>query len=123
MRSGWEVWYANVVPCDIGAEMGGIAKRVMKACRQPGTGSERRRPTLNGGSWSDKLRWRRGKPKDMVMIGMWDKQRVNQLPWLEDQAAFHFGARRCFGFAGSTRLKTIPIAGSLLWSLLYRGEF
>ncbi|KAI5448767.1 hypothetical protein NCC49_000575, partial [Naganishia albida] len=100
------------------------ARKLKKACRKPDVAGEKPtgKPALNGGSWGDKLRWRRGRPQDLVMMGMWDKQKVNQLRWLEDNASRYFGTRRCFGFAGSTRLRSMPIAGSLLWSSLLRGE-
>lgn len=120
-----------------GAATGQTAKRLMRACRNaispkdapaPSRTSQAKpspstRPNLNGGSWGDHLHWRKGRPQDLTMRGMWEKRRVFQLEWLDDQAFRFFSARRCYALAGSTRLRTAPIAGSLLWSLLLRGMY
>ena len=33
-----------------------------------------------------------------------------------------FGIRSCVGFVGSIREKNVPLAGSMLWSVLFRGK-
>jgi hypothetical protein len=70
--------------------------------------------------WEQELYWRDGKPETLIKDGPFHPQ-TQQLPILEKEAQQYFEARRCIGFAGSLRPKSMPIAGSLKWSLLYRG--
>jgi hypothetical protein len=76
---------------------------------------------LHGGTWRQLLNWRRGDPRRLQKGGIYHKEQVLQVNWLEREAQEYFGARRCVGLAGSYRNRSIPIAGSLLWSLLHYG--
>lgn len=71
--------------------------------------------------WQQELYWRDGNAENLIKDGPYVS--VNQrLSFLESEAQKYFEARRIVGFAGSYRPRTTPVAGSLLWSLLRRGE-
>ncbi|KAJ9095718.1 hypothetical protein QFC21_005590 [Naganishia friedmannii] len=76
----------------------------------------------HGGNWTQPLAWHRGNPQRLTKNGIYERRQVQQVEWLEKEAQEYFGARRCIGLVGSFRVRDMPICGSLMWSLLYRGE-
>lgn len=76
----------------------------------------------HNGNWTQALNWLHDDPQSLVKSGIYHREQVKQVAWLEGHAQFYFGARRCVGLAGSYRRRGIPMAGSLVWSILLRGE-
>jgi hypothetical protein len=76
----------------------------------------------HGGSWRQPLNWYNNDPETLRKAGVYNNEQVQQVKRLEQHALGYFGARRCVGLGGSYRPKTMPIAGSLMWSLLLYGK-
>ena len=72
-------------------------------------------------TWEQELYWRDGNPETLIRDGPYVSV-VQRLSFLELEAQNHFESRGIVGFAGPCRARTTPVAGSLLWSLLHRGE-
>ncbi|KAJ9090849.1 hypothetical protein QFC21_007364 [Naganishia friedmannii] len=68
------------------------------------------------------LPWKDNDPRCMTSTGMSVKSRVDQAEWLQRLATNVFGPKRCVGVAGSLRMETSAVAGSLFWSVILRGE-
>jgi hypothetical protein len=71
--------------------------------------------------WEQELCWRDDAPQALTKDGPFTP-REEQIKFLEKEAQRYFEARICVGMLGSYRPRTVPIAGSLMWSLLFKGK-
>ena len=74
------------------------------------------------GYWKQVLHWRDGDPTTLEIENAGYNKPKDKVDWLVNEAIKHFAARCCVGLGGSYRAQTTPIAGSLMWSLLLRGQ-
>jgi hypothetical protein len=61
-------------------------------------------------------------PEGMVFRHPGMRDPVRHLQALEAHAVDVLGLRSCVGLIGAINEVQVPLAGSMLWSLLYRGE-
>lgn len=78
--------------------------------------------TFQHGLWDQALPWHRRDPTSRLPEVDASETWQQKVDWLTERALMPFGAQRCVGLAGSYRPRRMPIAGSLMWSLLLHGQ-
>jgi hypothetical protein len=79
------------------------------------------RAFVGGGEWNQPLYWKNNDPSLLMTAGITTRQQTKQAEHLIRFGAQQLMTRRRVGLCGSVRERTSPVAGALMWSLLYRG--